>query len=314
MECSRTSVGQLPLDEFVNVVAAIYSVHDKHRSIWDVWCHTLHHAAGVAHQVRIGGIEKKLYEEIADFSLWLFTTVLKMKGNFGESAGTIEESLIRIGSSCSDLLWHKYPNICPLCSTDRIPSTPGLIPCKCSGQITESEEKDARRQRLLGVRNYGNNIRHEKPSSIDAWQQMFADVFRKSLASLSLRQIVLHIMEELGEASDAMIRMYTYKEETFRLGEPNWRQVNLEGQLADVFSRTFALAEKLHLLKSETQSSDAGPSEPVRLSGIIWKRYGSDGLRSFFCPFCKQPVCCCPIILVPATRPVEELLRKFQLP
>src|SRR5260370_5993085 len=266
----------------------------------------------------MGGVEEKLHEEIADFSLWLFTTVLKLKGKFGESEGrseTAQESLIRIGNSCSDLRWHKYPNLCHSCSGRKIagdttiPASLGLNPCECLSRRPETEKKEERRKRLSGVHNYSDRVRGEKPISIDGWQQMFSAIFASNLTSLSLTQMALHVMEELGEASDAIIRMYTYKEETFRSGEPNWRQLNLEGQLADVFSRTFALAEKLNLLTN--QSSDAKRAESVRLSGIIWKRYGSESLTPFFCPFCKHPVCRCPLIFVPATRPIDELLQKF---
>src|SRR5712692_2845627 len=119
MEYSQANVGQASLDEYASIVAKIYGSHDKYRSIWDVWCHTLHHAASVAEQIRRGARGKKLYREIADFSLWLFTAVLKLTGEFGQSKDTSEappESFIRIQNTCSDLLWHKYPKLCPLCS------------------------------------------------------------------------------------------------------------------------------------------------------------------------------------------------------
>src|SRR3989442_7640886 len=112
MESLSANVGQKPLDEFVDVVAKIYSAHDKHRSIWDVWCHTLHHAAGVAEQIRKGVHDDCLQREIADFSLWLFTMVLKLRGEFGRSEGSFEapaDKFIRIRNNCSDVLWQRYP-------------------------------------------------------------------------------------------------------------------------------------------------------------------------------------------------------------
>ncbi len=324
----RVDSGQTSLDEYVNVVASVYSPHDHHRSIWDVWCHTLHHAAGIAQQIRKGATEDKLHVEIADFSLWLFTVVLKLTGNFGQSEGrseTPQESLFRIQSSCSNLLWHKYPNACPLCSARKIAAntTPAAIgdlyPCECLGHQPEAEQPDARRNRLIALRKYSDHARSKKPTSIDSWQTMFGAIFGQNLALLPLTEVALHLMEELGEVSDAMIRMYTYKEKTFRSGEPNWRQSNLEVQLADVFSWLFALAEKLNLLERERyehekQSSDSAsePFDPVRLSKIIWRRYGSDALGSFYCPFCGETVCKCPILLVPATRTIEELREKYQ--
>src|SRR6266550_3303647 len=322
MEYSRRRIGKLPLDEFVAVVATIYSSHDKHRTIWDVWSHTLHHAAGIAQQIRMGANEGQLYAEIADFSLWLFTTLLKLNGEFGKSGGRSErtqESIIRIRNSCSDLLWHKYPKLCPLCSAHKIgggttsPASLGLNPCDCLGRRAEVEQRDAKRKRLASVHHYSDRVPGEKPTSIDGWQQMFGAIFARNIAALSLADVTLHLMEELGEASDAMVRMYTYKEETFRSGEPNVRQLNLEGQLADVFSRTFVLIEKLDQSKrerreNEQRRADEELKESVRLSEIIWQRYGSEDLGSFYCPHCKKPVCRCQIILVPPTRTVEQLV------
>lgn len=320
MECSSTDVGKLPLDTFVQVVATIYSTHDMNRSIWDVWCHALHHAAGVAEQIRIGSSDEKLFIEIADFSLWLFTAVLKLRGEFGRPGGTREgpqDRFIRIQSSCSDLLWQKYPKLCPRCSGHKISGTElSLVsgapsPCECL-DTQPAEQKDARRERLTAIRCYSDRICAEKPESIDEWQAMFSAVYGKKTAVATAKEIALHIMEELGEASDAMIRMYTFGQKTFRPGEPNWRQQNLEGQLADVFSRLFALAE---LAKGSSETVQY-PSEtlkgPSGLSGIIWRRYGSDSLGSFYCPFCKKKVCSCPIILVPANTSAEQLIEKFQ--
>src|SRR5260370_17880697 len=123
MESSSANVGQKSLDEFVDVVAKVYSPHDRHRSVWDVWCHTLHHAAGVAEQIRKGAPHGDLYREIADFSLWLFTAILKLVGKFGEPKGSFEaphDKFIRIQSTCSDLLWYKYPKSFPSSSVSMI--------------------------------------------------------------------------------------------------------------------------------------------------------------------------------------------------
>lgn len=327
MECSRTGVGQLPLDDFVKVVAAIYDAHDKHRSIWDVWCHTLHHAASVAELVRVGGTDKKLYTELADFSLWLFTFILKLKAKFGESEGEFEgpqDRFIRIESNCSELLWHKYPKACPLCHGREIAEAgigtreTGSRICECLKGTSETEDQEARRNRIGILRSYSEEIRAEKPDSIDKWQQMFGMLFAANLMALSLDQVFLHLMEELGEVSDAMIRMYTYSHRNFIDREPNWRQSDLECELADVFSWLFAFVEKLDLLKRAQENRNHSPKpidlpvEPIRLSRIIWKRYGSDTLKSFCCWKCGNRKCNCEIILVPGTHPAETLIRKFK--
>ena len=118
MEYSHATVSQMQLDDYVAVVPNIYSTHDQNRSIWDVWSHTLHHAASSAELIRNGASADDLFKEVADFSLWLFTTVQKLSGRFGEQKSPNEtpvDTVIRIKSGCSDLVWHKYPRVCPSC-------------------------------------------------------------------------------------------------------------------------------------------------------------------------------------------------------
>jgi NTP pyrophosphatase (non-canonical NTP hydrolase) len=320
MEYSRANVGQMLLDDFVDVVASIYSLHDCNRSIWDVWCHTLHHAASIAERIRMGD-HSKLRKEIAHFSLWLFTAVLKLRGTVGElkdRSETPQTSLIRINSTCSDLIWRKYPKLCPSCSTQRITRWTAIIgvgclfPCECQMRERKVEDKETRRIRLSVVTEHGVKVIGERPTRIDDWQKMFGSVFRQTLVELSLAEIALHLLEELGEVSDAMTRTYSYTEADFQVGEPNRRLENLESQLADVFSWLFALVEKLDLSEPARQGEQECVSidnraESIFLSRIIWDSYGSEVLHAFHCAKCRNPRCSCPIILIPFTRSIEEL-------
>lgn len=126
MKYSRNTVGGMQLDEYVVKIAEIYSANDRNRSLWDVWCHALHHAAAIAERLRKKSPTARVFEEIADFSLWLFTAVNKLAGQLGhlkEQDQTPLETLIRIQGGCSDLLWHRYPKICPLCYVRRTQSS-----------------------------------------------------------------------------------------------------------------------------------------------------------------------------------------------
>src|SRR5579871_5084941 len=111
MGYSRANVGRMQLDEYVDLVPKIYRRNDDDRSIWDVSCHLLHHAAAIAEAIRRKSPSTKLFTEVADCALWLFTLVYKFRGELGkpkppEKGGP--ETIIRIESGCSDLLWHKY--------------------------------------------------------------------------------------------------------------------------------------------------------------------------------------------------------------
>jgi hypothetical protein len=331
MEYSRKVAGTMQLDEYVRVIAKLYEANDRYRSLWDVWCHTLHHAAAIAERARKKAPAKDLFNEIADFALWLFTAVHKLEGPIGEIQSrnaTPLETVIRIRSGCSDLLWHRYPRFCPLCYERRTrgdrkleKSQSFLKPCNCLLNGYQPQEKPVRRAALVALRAFSEETRNSKPKNIDRWQEMFEIIFRPNLRHLSLVEATSHLLEELGEASDAMIRMSSYRNEDFVPGEPDYRQLRLEAQIADVFSWLFTVVQKIDSIAKtgldyERWRSNAAAvtATPVRLSEIIWGRYGCNDLHSFWCPFCKHAACTCPLLFVPATRPVEDMRVLFKSP
>lgn len=238
MTYSRDTVGGVQLDDYVVKIAEIYSANDRNRSLSDVWCHALHHAAAIVERVRKKSPASRVFDEIADFSLWLFTAVSKLLGRLGEPEErneTLPETLIRIQSDCSDLLWHRYPKICPMCYLRRTKGGSNfgdlqvlLSPCDCPlGDADEPQTRDEKRAVAEALRRLSRETQGAKPKSIDEWQEMFGVVFRSNLRRISLTEVTLHLMEELGEASDAMVRMYSYSLENFVRGEPRQRQLRL---------------------------------------------------------------------------------------
>ncbi len=318
MHYSRALAGRMQLDDYARVVPRIYGTHDQNRSIWDVWCHTLHHGAAIVERIRKKAPPEKLLTEIADFALWLFTVVHKLSGRPGKSKTPAEgaaETLIRISGSCSDLVWHRYPGVCHICyarrgkSGRKAQTRAGILdPCDCLVHSPDRRDKKTKRTHSSDLYRFAESTRMRKPKTINDWQVMFAGVFSANIEHLSSVEIGLHLMEELGEASDAMVRMYSYTKNDFRAGEPNWRQLRLESQIADVFSWLYGLVVKL------SAQAEFNSVEPVTLSQVIWRRYGSDRLQSFRCPACDNSVCSCPLVFVPATRPMKEWLAKFRPP
>jgi len=330
MSYDAQTIGTTQLDTFVNAIPGIYSAKDELRSLWDVWLHANHHAASIGEEVRKAAAGGELLTEIADFSMWLFTAVQKLHGNIGVKKSSHEsdpESLVRIRLGYSDLLWNKYPSMCPVCywrrtSGDRTgESNPELRnECDCLLHDVERRDQSQKRRHVKALRAFADEHRHEKPTGVDAWQQMFARIFAANLRHLTLTDIAFHLLEEMGEVSDAIVRMYTYRDEDFVDGGPDWQRIWLEEELADVSSWMFALVEKLDLMRQTAVEYDKWRfgeavvfrEEKMRLSQIIWRRYGSDKLRSLYCPHCRKQVCNCAIVLVPMNRSVEELVRKVK--
>ena len=317
MRITRNTIGTLPLDDFVAAVAGIYAEKDINRSVWDVWLHTVHHAASIGEEARKYKPGRKLYIEIADFSMWLFTFVGKIRGPVGLQVGhqSQTESAIRTEVAFSDLIWNKYPRICPVCFGRRLDQGVSLSDiqltdaCDCFLHSVEDRDPKRTRSHIDQLRLYAEERRHQgdMPPSVDEWQKMFAEIFQANLRHLNLTSIAFHLLEEVGEVSDAMVRMYTYVKPEFQPGEPTWHQYSLENEIADVCSWLFTLVNHLQLIPDIIKEyeiflhgREVTQKEEVKLSSIIWGRYGNDQLEKLYCPHCKAPEkCACQIVLVP---------------
>lgn len=310
------SVGTLDLDKFVASIPLIYAKQDEMRSIWDVWLHANHHASAIGEEVRKNKPSGALLEEIADFAMWLFTIAVKLNRPLGEKTGIdkrSEEPLIRISKGFSDLLWSKYPGMCPVCywrrtGGDRTKEKTEKFgqKCDCLQVDVESRNQDQKRQHVVALREYAKESQESMPTTVDHWQTMFGSIYEANLRHIDLTDIAFHLLEEMGEVSDAIVRMYTYTEKRpFALDELSWRQTWLEEEIADVSSWLFALVNKLDFIRVTADEYDKWrykdahvPRESIQLSRIIWTRYGSDDLTAFYCQKCKKNECECPIHLV----------------
>lgn len=311
MKITRDNVGNLPLDEFLTAVSGIYSEQDEKRSIYDVWLHATHHAASIGEEVRKFKPGEELFKEIADFAMWLFTFANKINVPLGTDSNPhgIAESTIRVHDKIkfSDIIWNKYPGLCPLCFWRRFQKTEKIEdvhtdPCDCLLYPVETRDKQEKTQ-LEKLKEYANT--RKKPDSVDDWQKMFENIYEANLRHLDLEDIAFHLLEEVGEVSNAVVRSYTYVGGELKAGEPYWRRKFLESEIADVASWIFTLVNCLELVPEiarEFQKFLFGETvlreEKITLSRIIWKRYAWPR-NSWYCPHvCQKPVCDCPIVLV----------------
>lgn len=322
MSLNRDTVGKVDLDEFVKAVSGIYINKDKVRSVWDVWLHANHHAAAIGEEVRKAKPGEKLLIEIADFAMWLFTFAGKIRGTFdifvddGSFNNRFEENTIRTKKGFSDIIWDKYPGICPVCFWHRSENGVGLSSpefnkvCDCLIKEIENRDQSKKREHVEKLRRYAAEHIGERPANVDLWQAMFQKIFEANLRHVSLVDIGFHLLEEVGEVSNSMVRMYTYKTGrggNFRKNEPKWRQVWLEEEIADVASWLFTLLNHLRFVPEIANAfqkyvfQGAKPiqfDEDIKLSRIIWNRYGNEGIGEFMCPHCKKQICRCPILLI----------------
>lgn len=321
MALSGSTIGRVDLDKFVEAVSGIYINKDKERSVWDVWLHATHHAAAIGEEVRKSIPGEKLLVEIADFAMWLFTFAGKIRGalnisvNEGNFDNKFEEITIRTECGFSDIIWYKYPDICPVCFWHRNEKnidncSPEFIKaCDCLIHEIETRDQSEKREHVAKLRRYAKDRVDGKPNDVDGWQYMFRNIFEANLRHIDLVDIGFHLLEEVGEVSDSMVRMYTYKtgkDGDFKKNEWKWRRIWLEEEIADVASWLFTLVNHLRSVpeianafqKYLYQAEPLRLDSDIKLSRIIWNRYGNEGSGEWFCPYCKQKICRCPILLV----------------
>ena len=317
------SVGALSLDEIVAAVPGIYESIDADRSVWDVWLHATHHAAAIGEEVRKYRPGKQLLIEIADFSMWLFTFAGKIKGPFVMAKGPnirVGESTIKTQKGFSEIIWNKYPGVCPVCFWRRYrggEKTPAKMkkPCDCLIHNVEDRDKvhtdeDKKKKaadkinRVKQLRAYAKIHSEDKPTAIDDWQRSFRELYSANLMHTPLVDIAFHLLEEVGEVSDAMVRMYTYNGDLD--AQPRLNQVWLEEEIADVFSWLLTLVNSLQIIpdiaKEWLEYLEIGDKmklgDEIMLSTIIWHQYGSKDNKAFYCATCKKLKCVCRIVLI----------------
>ena len=175
--------------------------------------------------------------------------------------------------------------------------------CDCLLFDIESRDQSEKKRRTKALRAYARQIIKCKPVSVDDWQDMFARIYKANLRHIDLSDIAFHLLEEMGEVSDAMVRIYTYSRiRPLTSEEPLWRQTWLEEEIADVSSWLLALVEKLDFVRETADEYDRwrfkdtfAARTKIQLSRIIWTRYGSDERKCFYCPHCKETTCNCEI-------------------
>ena len=145
--------------------------------------HALHHAAAIAEETRKQLLteagDEKLRREIADLALWLFTMLVKLKGPLGMPIQINEvpqDTVVRISVRPSDLMWNRYPGVCPWCycathshSSLRIDEKELWQPCSCDELKIATREKvpEELSARANWTRRLALEHRDRRPQSLD---------------------------------------------------------------------------------------------------------------------------------------------------
>lgn len=326
-----------PLDAYVKNVKAIWSTRDKRRGTEDVWLHVVNHASKVGEAARKHD-HAEIREHLAHFLMWFFTFVGKLETNSVSFRNPQDRLMTIENTTLDDIVWEKYPGFCPFCfhklpEASRRPMRP-RSPCICildlpeverrAEDLTEEQKEELERQQHEKLANYATQHADDKPESIAEWDDMFEEIFGKKLFVFHFDSVVFHLLEEIGEVSNSLVRLYTYnlqRKEKVTTEELSNRRAALKNEIADVMSWTFATIVKYRQMcrvwseagkTKDTKSTDEWAFEQWKLltiPNLIWDNYRQRGGDCLWCPTCEKLECICKLKLLTTKKTVDSILR-----
>jgi NTP pyrophosphatase (non-canonical NTP hydrolase) len=330
------------IDDFHGDFSDIWARDATERNTFDLWLHVVDHASRIARAIRKQN-PAAVIDDLADTLVWLMSFIAQCQKL--DTNGP--ESCFRFDDTPSDIIWQKYPAICPGCydhwlislldlregetplrklefTRDTITTvvetrakalvapeactcvtrmvTLGREPEIAASLRTEFDELRRRHAAVLSARL-------DFKSTLADLERMLTGIYLNSLHLLTLEHMAVRLLEEVGEASEAIKDLYTFDDsrEPYTADLQAVRKWRLLEELADVFAWIFAIAAKIRLVHA-TQADEYRVAVDPRRSGekpfhcdvpqIIWCKYGMtkaganwDRLK---CPGCQLAPCGCP--------------------
>ncbi|HET9164857.1 MAG TPA: deaminase, partial [Candidatus Angelobacter sp.] len=234
-----------PLDEWYRSINVMYWNRNFYKSAADIFAHLVEVVGGLsllASQKKKVGVKPETF--VAKSVAWW----LALCGRVGID-------------SVSDLLWSKFPGICPYCHKN--PHAPGL----CLERKKKNPGPD-----WIVLSQFGKQSANSRPRSLRDWQVMFSDIYEVGHTEEYAVNFG-RLTEELGELAEA-IRVFQAAPGYFL------------SEAADVFAWLMHI-QNLIEHKSETQVEKKGEA----LAELFAQSYPDK------CLDCGSRVCNCPPIL-----------------
>ena len=318
------------LDDLIHDIRIVWAKKDAQRTIYDTLLHTVNHASKLGEQVRRGEY-KGVLDELGDTVMWFLTLVGKLQQPVEHRSKTNPEALLFYTPlALTDIVWNKYPYVCPACflrlSKENKEGEAWQRKCDCllSIKIVEERTEEEKAETEKALREFTEEHKDDKVESLADLEKMFASLYAANYENLPLESIAFHLLEEVGEVSDALIRLYSYN--ISKTPDPaqiyNSRQAHLESEIADVVSWIFAVSIKVKLLfqvyDKLPREVGLGPFETastpratrINLENILWSRYGDRNTELLYCPSCFQAQCKCKLRFYKTEKATKSLLIK----
>jgi hypothetical protein len=322
------------LDDFYNDFDLIWERDNTERSIFDLWLHIVDHAGRIAKAVKNDN-PPAVIDDLADTTVWLMSFI-SFINRLSEDENYITPS---------EIIWNKYPMVCSSCleiflieefdllnknnSIEFISQNKTIISDflkqnseKLSSKKCDCFTKTNRQQEINNLRSLLKNefdnlrIEYAKNNSLNKNQFdgfakieiMFESIFSTYLDFKSLEDITFELLNEIGEASQAIVNLYTYDEsrEPFSVELSKKRKQRLFDKIADVFYFLFACSIKIRKTYAKIASSyfqtitknQEVNNKQFYFTDIIWSKYGmtknGGNWSNLKCPGCANSPCACP--------------------
>jgi NTP pyrophosphatase (non-canonical NTP hydrolase) len=247
---------------------------DKEMPIWLHWIHVLSHATAVCEEVRKNRWHK-VAKELVEVVVWWLTFVRKVTQSPPKNATDAVRIVPYLPTTPSDIVWFKYPGVCPVCfgrwihahcqPTEEVPR---LISqkmreinaffkanpqCTCLAASKEVEDRDENFKKFTKrcVHEYARKIRSRKrPTSLKGMAEMLNVIFANNIEVLSVEEIAFHLLEEVGEVSKSLASLFMQEirddvPDHF-LRERHGKALDFAEEIADAFSWSVSLLAKIY--------------------------------------------------------------------
>jgi NTP pyrophosphatase (non-canonical NTP hydrolase) len=261
------------IEEYAEVIGNIWP-QDKERPIWLIWIHVMSHATVVCEEVRKNRWHK-VAKELAEVLVWWLTFIRRVTQPPPKNVSDAVKIIPYIAVNPSDIVWFKYPRLCPVCFGRWVHShcqptedIPRLISgklreikhffkenpqCTCLAAKHDVEERDGQFKTFtkLCLKEYAKKTRKlRRPNSLKEMAEMLNDIFANNIEVLSVEEIAFHLLEEVGEVSKSLSALFMQEipEADFDafLKERETKAADFAEEIADVFSWAVSLLAKIY--------------------------------------------------------------------
>jgi NTP pyrophosphatase (non-canonical NTP hydrolase) len=263
--------GEASIEEYAEAIGSIWP-QDLDRPIWLSWIHVLSHATVACEEVRKNRWHR-VAKELAEVVVW-WLTFTRQVTRPPKKLCEADRLVPHVGSSASDIVWYKFPRLCPVClgrwladhssgATEPAALISGKMReinaffkenprCTCLAAKKDVEERDENFKSFIKqcVRAYARKVRGKrKPTSLKGMAEMINTIFANCIEVLSVDEIAFHLLEEVGEVSKSLASLYMQDTRDLSAAFSKERQdkvIDFAEELADVFSWSVSLLAKIY--------------------------------------------------------------------